>query len=315
MKNNVLVEKDAAQIVCAPPMRVIGEYVVDADIQEIGDQAFCHANRLTGLEFKSSLCQIGSHAFEGCENLAQIRGLDVSGEIGSGAFEKCRSLQSIELRADVLGRRAFSECIALKEAAIDVRKLGRSVFDWCVSLTNLYLGDRLRVMEPELFHECTALRMIRIPGGLEEYPQIPYQKKSPIALQVQRGSLAETYARAYNYPYMYEGEGTVHRTGEEISEEDRKAFLTRDFHDICLYPAFADALASARIKTPADALKYSRRELEKKLENPEAAGADMVEELGNILDTFGLFIRETNYDLGRIIREGWRLYEEYMGAR
>ena len=314
MMNNVLVEKDAVRIVCAPLMRMIGEYTVDADIQEIGDQAFCCAKRLTGLEFKNRLRKVGFHAFEGCENLTRIRGLDVSGEIGSGAFEKCRSLKSIELRADVLELHAFSECIALKDAVIDVRKLGRSIFNWCVSLTNLYLGDRLREMGAELFHECSALRLIRIPGELKEYPQIPYQRQSPITLQVHRGSMAEVYAKAYNYPYVYEGEETIHRTSDEISEEDRKALLTRNFHDICLYPAFADILARARIKTPADALRYSRRELEAKLENPEATGADMVEELGNILDTLGLSIRETNYDLGRIIKEGWKLYEEYMGA-
>lgn len=224
VKNNVLVEKVTASIVCAPLACLVGEYVVDEDVREIGDHAFCYAKGLTSLVFQNGLNQIASRAFEGCENLSKIKGLDVVGKIGRFAFKQCKSLKEIELCAGVLERRAFTECIALERARINVHRIEEMVFEWCVSLTNVYLGDRLHEIRSELFFECTELKMIRLPGGLKEYPQIPYQRKSPLTLQVQRGSLAEKFAKAYNYPYLYEGEGTIHRTSEEISEEDRKAF-------------------------------------------------------------------------------------------
>ena len=316
IKNGVVVETAAARVVCVPAKRVAGKYKVDVGIREIGDFAFCSSEDLQELEIQGRLEAIGSSAFANCKDLIQIKGLDVSGEIGDYAFEGCTSLKEIELYADALGHHAFSRCTALEEARFDVRSLGWETFDKCKTLSKVYLGDRLRQMGRTPFRRCPNLQMVRLPGELEWYfDQLPYKRQTSLILQVQHGSRAEAYAKLYNYPYIYEGEETIRRIGDEVTDADREAFLTRRFRDFCLDDSFVEILEGAGFQTPADVLVYPSRELEAMLEMPDIPGELVVEELGNIFDTMSLSIRETRYDINSIVKQGWRLYETYMGNR
>ena len=316
VKSGVVVEKATARIVCVPAKRIAGKYVVDAGIREIGDFAFCCVESLRELEIRERLAAIGSSAFANCKNLIQIEGLDVSGEIGERAFEGCTSLKKIELCAGTVGHHAFTQCTSLEEAKIDARSIGWEAFDKCKTLSKVYLGDRLRQMGRTPFRRCPKLQMVRLPGGLELYlDQLPYKRHPSLILQVQCGSKSEAFAKLYNYPYVYEGEKTVHRTGDEITDADREVFLKQRFRDFCLDDSFVEILEGAGFQTPADVLIYPRRELEAMLEIPEVPGALVVEELGNIFDTMGISVRETRYDIDQIVEQGWKVYKAYMEPR
>lgn len=90
--------------------------VINEGIEEIGDSAVAHSEKLTTIKFPSTLKEIGGSAFEGCISLKDINLPEGLERIYDYAFEGCVSIESIIIPSTVtaIGDKAFQNCENLK---------------------------------------------------------------------------------------------------------------------------------------------------------------------------------------------------------
>lgn len=91
------------------PMHYEGELVIPAKVKHdnviynivgVAPKAFSGADKLTGVEFPSSIGYIGDFAFEGCASLSRIIFPGQSVKFGQGVFFKCDKIQDVSFGSD-----------------------------------------------------------------------------------------------------------------------------------------------------------------------------------------------------------------------
>ena len=89
---------------------------INEGIEEIGPSALAFSEKLTTIEFPSTLKEIGESAFEGCVSLKNIKLPEGLKRIHKYAFEECISIEFIIIPFSVteIGYNAFQNCKNLK---------------------------------------------------------------------------------------------------------------------------------------------------------------------------------------------------------
>lgn len=118
-----------------------GSKFIIAEINEIGDLAFCRSERLTSIIIPDSVTAIGYGSFNGCTGLTSIDIPDSVTSIGNSAFGVCTSLTSITIPSSVtsIGDSTFAGCTGLTSVTIpsSITSIGYCAFWGCTSLTNI----------------------------------------------------------------------------------------------------------------------------------------------------------------------------------
>ena len=118
----------------------------------------------------------GYGAFEGCSNLNEIEWGEGITKVPDGLFRNCNGIVDLTLPDTIvrIGGEAFKNCSKLKviKFSKNLEKIGYSAFSECTGLEELTLPDSLKNMEYKYswgcFPNCTNLRKVVIPKGLEE---------------------------------------------------------------------------------------------------------------------------------------------------
>ena len=196
----------------APPQGVVN---VPAEVEHdgimytvvaIGERAFSGCADLTGINFPSTLTEIGAYAFYQCPNL---RGIITIGEnmvsIGRGAFYGCMGITELKFNAvaceSMGGSRsttAFGNCRSLTKITFGPRVrfipdyafvgmdalsfawnlpqslevVGEYAFAYCYSIRGaLVLPEGVKVVGPYAFAQCHSTNAIEIPSRIERIDQ------------------------------------------------------------------------------------------------------------------------------------------------
>ena len=117
-------------------------------IRYIGADAFNSCGRLTSIPIPNSVITIGVQAFKGCSSLTSVTIPSSVTEIGTGAFCYCSELTSFIFNA------------------VKCTSDGRDIFYECPKLTNITIGDGVKVIPPNFFNNCISLTSITIPSSI-----------------------------------------------------------------------------------------------------------------------------------------------------
>jgi len=155
------------------------EYTIEADITEIGAEAFRDCTALKRIIFApgSTLSKIGDRAFIYCGDLEEIELPTTLRSIGSNAFSCCGSLQEIKIPEEVssVESYAFSSCSSLRRATLPAAAdmLGELIFSCCRNLMTITVPAaippefecRSQLFEPD--EENWEKTILYVPAGSE----------------------------------------------------------------------------------------------------------------------------------------------------
>lgn len=153
---------------------ILGEYN-GKPVTGIQDHAFWGCSGLTNIMIPDSVRSIGNSAFEGCSGLTSITIPDSVTSIGNQAFKDCSGLKSIIIPNNVtsIGGAAFKDCSELKSVIWNARyceKAGSNyrnlIFDGCYRLTEVTIGEKVRMIPGLAFRGCCGLTSIAIPDSV-----------------------------------------------------------------------------------------------------------------------------------------------------
>lgn len=196
--DGILYSKDGTRLILALPDARLGDFVVPANVKEIGAGAFSSNRYLTSVSFASGsvLETIGYGAFGSCVQLRSVAlPANRNVTIGDMVFYECVSLRQINLEkvtsvgmfafegtslasatlsaeGVVVGMGAFYACYSLKNVTLGAGAfIGDSAFIETPIETVVFLGDGVTV-ESGAFYTCTKLSSIdfsKLSGKLGDY--------------------------------------------------------------------------------------------------------------------------------------------------
>lgn len=118
--DGVLFDKVTNTLLSYPCARLGSSYEIPDGTATIGDSAFAHCKRLTGVVLPDSVTAIGRSAFWGCDRLSSIVIPQGVTSIKDQAFYFCRGLTSVSISDSVIsiGEDAFGFCEKLSEIIV-----------------------------------------------------------------------------------------------------------------------------------------------------------------------------------------------------
>ena len=182
----------------------VRELVFTEDLLTVGAYAFGNCDKLTkivlpdNVEFLNEEGGVSedafSYMFTGCTSLVEFRIPSTITTLYYGAFEGCTSLETIDLNTVTRisqGRNSFKDCTSLKNM-IGIEKveyigegsfnnctslttlnlsncyeIGEDAFNNCISVESLTLSTSLTTLGSFAFANCTSLKEVVIPNGVE----------------------------------------------------------------------------------------------------------------------------------------------------
>lgn len=204
----------------------IKKVVIQKNITEIGERAFCGCSSLTSATIPESITKMGRGAFSHC-SLTRVAIPASVTSIGNAAFEHCRSLESITIPASVTS-------------------IGEYVFRGCSSLTSIIIPDSVTSIGKCAFYECDKLTTIRLPSSvtnigssalgyirvikydaiLDAYTTVSNYKVKNFTIYGTKGSAAETYAKENGFTFK-EGSDTTASATTKLTKKNTTIKLSK----------------------------------------------------------------------------------------
>lgn len=153
----------------------LSSYTIPNSVTAIGYGAFAYYDNLTSITIPDGVTAIGVSAFYRCRNLTSIKIPDGVTIIDSGAFQSC-GLTSVTIPDSVtnIGDWAFADCPGMtafygKFASEDNKCLivddTLKAFAIGCGLTSYTVPDRITVIGPAVFGNCTDIKSITFSGN------------------------------------------------------------------------------------------------------------------------------------------------------
>ena len=223
--------------------------------------AFWDCSSLTSIEIPEGVTSIGEYVFCGCTSLKSIEILEGVKNIGDYAFRYCPCLESINVNNNnqnysskdgvlftkdktkiirypegkeeteyiipssvtSIGNGAFEYCKSLNISIPEgVTSIGCYAFKYCAFLTSIKIPSSVTSIENHAFEECRSLESIEIPDGVTTIGDDAFIGCSSLTIYCKENSVAETYAKEKNIPYV------IYEDAKGDVNGDKKA----DFMDI-----------------------------------------------------------------------------------
>ena len=175
------------EINLTPNIRYIGtcafkdmeiQEVTLANVEEIGDYAFCDCINLKEATLSASLKKIGKEAFRNCK-LTEVSIAESVKDIGDAAFMSNTALQKVTYLADsVGGKRIFSDCTSLSNLQIGpkVRYIPQAMFFGCVNIREIIIPPSVKTIDNHAFQGCTNTRKLVVGDGVERIVEQAFYK-------------------------------------------------------------------------------------------------------------------------------------------
>lgn len=145
--DGIIYSKDGTRLIAVLPDARLGDFVVPANVKEIGDGAFSANRYLTSVSFANG---------------------SVLETIGYGAFGSCKQLRSVVLpanRAVTIDGMAFYDCVALRQINLEkVPSVGVFAFEG-TALTSVNLSAQNVVIGMGAFYGCASLKDVTLGAG------------------------------------------------------------------------------------------------------------------------------------------------------
>jgi len=176
-------------------------YIVEDDVESIGDSGFAWAVNLEKIYLPNGLKVIGHNSFQNCTSLTEIYVPRNVTEIGANAFWNCPNLKkvynlsklNIQKGADTFGYVAkYADQVYLNQSRnpdfqvfdrklvsyvgsgsairipIGVTEISKYAFFACKTVTSVHIPDTVKIIEPHSFEHCDNLKSINIPASVEK---------------------------------------------------------------------------------------------------------------------------------------------------
>lgn len=122
-------------------------------VTAIGSSAFNHCTGLTSVTLPATITSIGQNAFFQCSSLTSITIPNAVTNIAFQAFYNCSNLSSVIFNAD------------------SCTNISSLIFGGSTCLTNVTIGNTVKVIPNYLFSNCSTLTSIAIPNSVERIGQ------------------------------------------------------------------------------------------------------------------------------------------------
>ena len=140
-EDGILFNKDKTTLICCPPAKETGVYVIPNHVTTIGGNAFASNKSLTSIIIPNGVRDVIGRAFDYCTNLTSATLPNSILYIGYRTFSYCSNLTSIVIPNGVmrLQGETFSYCTSLTSVTIpkSVLTMHGSDFAYCSSLTSI----------------------------------------------------------------------------------------------------------------------------------------------------------------------------------
>ena len=182
-------------------------------VTSIGESAFSGCTGFTNITIPNGVTSIERNAFVGCTGLTNITIPNGVTSIGGKAFSGCTGLTNITIPNSVtsIGRNAFDGCTALRELRIEdgdstlslsYNSIGEGLFYDCpletlylgrnlsyntsyqcgfspfykvATLKNVTIGNSVTIIKEYIFHSCSGITSIEIPGSVTTIGEYAFQ--------------------------------------------------------------------------------------------------------------------------------------------
>ena len=170
------------QAVDAPHVMKIPETLDGKAVVAISERAFYFCSKINGVEFPSTLTEIGKEAFAGCSLIESLTVPAQITSIGELAFYGCSALKTLTFAegcAAKIGQSAFMDCNALKAVTIPgtVKTVAAGAFFECLALEEAEpTFDQPTLAKPTLeepVRHMTVYPKLKEPES--SYPENPYK--------------------------------------------------------------------------------------------------------------------------------------------
>jgi hypothetical protein len=182
-RDGVLFTKDMKTLVRYPRAKAGTAYEISDGVTAIGEGAFAHCKKLTGVIIPNSVTAIGDGAFESCEKLTGVIIPSGVASIGDEAFSGCGNLTDVVIPGSVtsIGDKAFSGVWRLRKITVtegntayaarngvlftkDMKTLLK--YPPAIKASEYAIPSGVAVIGDSAFHGCENLESIRIPDGV-----------------------------------------------------------------------------------------------------------------------------------------------------
>ena len=181
--DGILYDKNCTRIISAPG-GYKGVLKIPEGITEIPEYAFSHCEKITEIEFASSVRYIGDVAFGECSGLKSILLPESIENVGLQIFFGCTGIEQAEIEAKLTDLKSmFYGCSNLKElkypdsiesigsmegCGLEKIIIGNNVssvesFQYCNNLKSIYIGEKTKIISEEgAFRDCPNLTKIEV---------------------------------------------------------------------------------------------------------------------------------------------------------
>ena len=130
--------------------KLIETLIIPDTITSINAYAFYGCSSFTSVIIPQNITSVGAAAFCTCSGLISIT-IDCINSIDDHAFSGCKELKSVLWNA---------------ERCITAGSYGEFIFDNCKNLTNIEIGNNVKVLPPYVFANCSGVTNITIPDSV-----------------------------------------------------------------------------------------------------------------------------------------------------